>query len=575
MKFHKNKLLTIGAAVALTLAVAACSSNDDDDQTSSMMPTTTPTDPETPTPLNELETAQADAAAAAADAMTASSDAADAAKAAMEAGASLATIQTRAAAAALAEEAATYAGKAMAAYMDAKAASKAAAEAEDVTAAVEARIMAETAMGNAVKYATMASEKGTAAETAAMAELMIIDKDKNVGDSSLNADDGSTTVTVDGQSTITGRMTSMDPMTTGMGVADGTPGVADNDQTADTDETVAHVQQVADRTFPIGRTLDTSDDMARLILVHSYAGSEMVNVYNRGGDTESGTKAGYLSLDDNDADTEDDVNNVALKSAGTYYPAGPESAGSGSLDSDDEVADDAEAKEVFSYVDPADDMTKYAVLTTESTTEGTTTYTYTAVDVDVDITNGDPTKVKARLPEATEYKHIHFGVWAALGEAAKDGLQEIADRGIGFVQNFSGEGMTSIGGGSDDMPNNGEATYMGNWVAAVQREDADGNGPIALDDGAAMLTADFEDGEITALLTGLATLSGDISGNEFLGTEASLITHEDLDGTGEFTGSFSGGFYGAKAAEAGGIFDFMSEDSEAGAFRGAFGGDRQ
>ena len=47
-----------------------------------------------------------------------------------------------------------------------------------------------------------------------------------------------------------------------------------------------------------------------------------------------------------------------------------------------------------------------------------------------------------------------------------------------------------------------------------------------------------------------------------------------LDSDGKFTGTFSGGFYGKQAAEAGGVFDFTSEDAEAGAFRGAFGGDR-
>ena len=31
-KFHKNKLLTTGAAVALALAVGACSSSSDDDE---------------------------------------------------------------------------------------------------------------------------------------------------------------------------------------------------------------------------------------------------------------------------------------------------------------------------------------------------------------------------------------------------------------------------------------------------------------------------------------------------------------------------------------------------------------
>ena len=60
-------------------------------------------------------------------------------------------------------------------------------------------------------------------------------------------------------------------------------------------------------------------------------------------------------------------------------------------------------------------------------------------------------EVTAKIPEATDYEHIHFGVWAALGDAEKDGSQEIDDLGIGFVQNFSGGGMTGA-----DMPNNGE-----------------------------------------------------------------------------------------------------------------------
>ena len=81
----------------------------------------------------------------------------------------------------LAYEAHTAAGKAMAAYLLAKEASEAAAETEEVTAAVEARIMAEEASANAVKYAMTATEKAGEAETAAMAELMIVGKDKNVG----------------------------------------------------------------------------------------------------------------------------------------------------------------------------------------------------------------------------------------------------------------------------------------------------------------------------------------------------------------------------------------------------------
>ena len=34
-------------------------------------------------------------------------------------------------------------------------------------------------------------------------------------------------------------------------------------------------------------------------------------------------------------------------------------------------------------------------------------------------------EVNASIPEATDYKHIHFGVWAALGDPEKNGTQEL------------------------------------------------------------------------------------------------------------------------------------------------------
>ena len=52
----------------------------------------------------------------------------------------------------------------------------------------------------------------------------------------------------------------------------------------------------------------------------------------------------------------------------------------------------------------------------------------------------------------------------------------------------------------------------------------DGNGTDhAADSGVAKLTADFDDGDFTAMLTGLATLKGDITGNTFHGDEVSDI----------------------------------------------------
>ena len=124
-----------------------------------------------------------------------------------------------------------------------------------------------------------------------------------------------------------------------------------------------------------------------------------------------------------------------------------------------------------------------------------------------------------------------------------------------------------------DMPNGGSAMYTGNWVAAVQAADGDGNGPMSLQHGAASIYAQFGDGDITATLTDLATLEGDIAGNQFSGMKATA-TGSGLDTTADFEGSFSGAFYGAKGAEAGGVFDFASDDgdNEGGAFRGAFGG---
>ena len=134
-------------------------------------------------------------------------------------------------------------------------------------------------------------------------------------------------------------------------------------------------------------------------------------------------------------------------------------------------------------------------------------------------------------------------------------------------------GLTSIGGTSDDLPNSGTATYNGNWAAAVQAADGEGNGPITLEHDTATLSADFGKATISADLTGLADLTGDIAGNTFSGTKAAVAgnTYGLTDGA-DFTGTFSGGFYGASGAETGGVFDFTSKDAEDGAFSGAFGG---
>ena len=90
------------------------------------------------------------------------------------------------------------------------------------------------------------------------------------------------------------------------------------------------------------------------------------------------------------------------------------------------------------------------------------------------------------------------------------------------------------------------------------------------------MTADFDDDEVMVNLMGLAMLEGDISGGMFSGDKATVGADNtnNLTGGEDFSGSFSGAFFGDTASEAGGVFDFGSDDNEAGAFRGSFGGAR-
>ena len=400
-------------------------------------------------------------------------------------------------------------------------------------------------------------------------------------------------------------MKSSFPMTEGAQTVGRATVAGDPDATPDPFK--SPVANAAARTFAIGKTVDSADDSARLMIVTQYAGTKMVKVFAIADSptavTASSANGGRIQVAG--ADTADDATDdefSALRSRGMYYPAAGgtaetlETADSTDADNSgvieagelqgDTVAATAKGREVFSYVSEAgtdtifgtsDDVMAYVVLDSTSTNSaGVTTYSYHPVDIHIDTDpDGDtntaavPSEVTAMIPSASDYDHIHFGVWASLGAAAKSGAQSIADLGIGFVQNYSGSGMTG-----SDMPNNGTGAYSGNWVATVQAADVEGDGSIALKHGAASLAANFGKGTITATLTDLATLSGDISGNAFSGDKASGIGDPTLDSSADFEGSFSGGFYGAKAAEAAGVFTFATEDNEGGAFNGAFGAAR-
>ena len=518
--------------------------------------------------------------------------------------ATAATLQTRETSEGLAEKACEQAGMAHTAYMDAKAASEDAAAADNVTDAVRAQFMAENARDAAQAAETKAGEYSQDSKDAADAELMIVDTVKTVGDTSIDAAASRSVVTTgEGESAQvedTGLQKKGDqPMTDGPATA-GKAAVAKSEPGADLAVAyVAPVVNAAERSMlTIGKKVDSADDTARLMIVTQYAGTKTVKVYAIG---DNNTQVTGRLLSDGRIQTRgiadgsaDEDGFVTLKSVGMYYPAANDTGSNAATELEamnpaedgalqgDTVGPDAKPKEVFlasgTGVDGDAVVDMYVVRSGSSTDgDGNITVMFFVADIHIEIDrdgNGDPDNVgvTAKIPEATDYEHIHFGVWAALGDAETDGSQVPADLGIGFVQNFSGEGLTGA-----DMPNNGTAEYTsGNWVAAVRVADDNGNGDISLESGAASLKADFDKADITATLDGLATLEGDIDTNTFSGTKATVGSDNGhrLDSDGEFTGSFSGGFYGTKAAEAGGVFAFTSEDKEAGEFSGAFGADR-
>ena len=592
-----GKLTTAATVAALAFGLAACGGGGSSTKAPGTPTTPTPPEPTEPTELQAAQTAAADAAMAA---KKASDDAAMAAGNARIATQNLATMQTGATSGGLAQEAQDAADKAMAAYMTARSTSEDAAAATTIFEAVRAKLRAEAAQADAEMYAEMAAEKGTASGTAADMELMISGTMKSVGDAMVDADAPSrvaTTVTNGKSATVhTGPQENLKPQQ----VTDAVAGVAfDTLPNPDT----AYVQAVAPRTLDIGKTVDSEDDKTRLMLITHYAGSRMVPVFTArgrldttvsvyGADGDDGSRAGQIFTfagPDGSAPSADDIY-VPLHDVGMFYRVGtppsdqspanrPDPLGAGIV-----LAADAKPERVYRFthlgsdgavggIDSAADSVRYVVVAERETTLSTgrifVRYRYVDVEAPAADANNDGTpeqvRVGAALPVAEAYKHLHFGVWAGLGDADDDGSQAIADMGIGFVQSI-GDGLAG-----DDMPNYyGSASYAGNWVAAVQ-EMGDG-GAVSLTSGAASLSADFGKGEITATLSGLATLSGDISGNTFSGDNASGIAHTSLDAGADFEGSFSGGFYGSKAAEAGGIFDFAS--NVGGAFRGAFGAAR-
>ena len=537
----------------------------------------------------DLEETQAAAAEAAMAAMTASTEAAASAMSATEETANIATLQTGGKAASYAEGARDAATDAMAAYMAAKAASDMAADADNGPDAEAAWAMAVSAQGDAEDAAMMAAEMSEDAIEAAKMELHIdgtmkwvdiVDDDGNVtGMRSVDAamghlidydDDGEVTMRTGFQYPV---RRDIDPI----------EGQAFEDNEGETETTpldpsddVTYRQAVAAQTLEIGKVVDSTDDMARLTIVTGRASTEMVRVFALA--DEDGT-ATFQRRHANDmvdvSDAQDGSVLVELKSIGMFHEAEPVDGATGAvtdgLDFTDEIPTGSEEVEVFSYVSGNPATTTYVVVEAKTTNsdgdiEG---WFLRAVDIEaaaavpdtLEDTDAlaDEARVMATLPMLEAYSHIHFGVWASLMDNEDGDNYMIGDLGIGFVQNISGEGVTSA-------HVTGTASYSGDWVAVVRPSYSSS---LSVEDGHATLTANFSTDEFTADLEDLAMLEGTLSGNTFSGTDA-MVNHEDMDGDGDFDGSFSGAIYGDDGAEAAGVFSFDGDD--AGAFVGAFGG---
>ena len=293
--------------------------------------------PPDPADLNELETAQAAAAGAADAAMTAAGNANTTATETETKRATAATLQTGETSEGLAEKAREQAGMAHTAYMAAKAASEKAAAADNVPDAIRAQVDAENARDAAKTAETNAGSYAQMAEDAADVELMIDVTVKSVGDTTIDAAADRSVVT-DGegataQVTDTGLQAKDDlPKATGSATDGKTP----KSKSGPGDPPVAYVAPVVNaamRPIPaIGKTVDSADDTARLMIVTHYAGTNSVKVYaggtlatinsNVAGRQISDVKIQTVGVTVGDAaPNASDDKFITLKSLGMYYLA--------------------------------------------------------------------------------------------------------------------------------------------------------------------------------------------------------------------------------------------------------------
>ncbi len=457
-----------------------------------------------------------------------------------------------------------------------------AAAATTLTVAVEARVAAEAARRAAETQAATAMEKAKVAADRGDVALEVSSDGKtfSVGDHSIKVVPEPSPVTPAGGAvsagsalTTTTRLVNGKTVTTRTGhwswawqataaVPARTAGAGQKAAPGIAGRNGKHISPLLGPDF-----INTTDkDGHRLQLRTHYVGTKTVhawrNITSGTGDQRTGTGA-TVDHDGNSGTAQVAV----LKAEGEFYGTD----GTGAFD------DNAKISGATIQAVPADpDLWYYRVgavkhwlrrVKTETNAQGQTTYTYKPVSVVADV---------GGFPAAVPYEHMNYGVWAERKNGAEaDSLS--GNAAIGFVRLLpDGEGMTPV----SDIPKFGTATYNGHWLGRVRKRHAQGNGEVNRQYDTASVTADFGKGSVTVDLRFLATLQGTIDGSGFKGTEVTKVTdistlaHIYGSSPDDFTGEFSGAFFGPKAPEVGGVFDFTSEGRKAGEFKGAFGGRR-
>ena len=470
------------------------------------------------------------------------------------------------------------------------AAAEAVADAATLSDAIRAQQKAEDLKKSAESHQKMAEDSRNDALAVAATEVFVGEDD---GDTTYRV--GTTTIVLDGEersNTVgdvtreTGRRGNIIETKTFAAVEAVMPMPNEDTPVA---EVVGLPMRVAD--IDLGEMYDSLEDNARLWLIDAYAGTTTVNLFlrNPGDDGVPNAAAieirpGTATTIDTDMMTTNDemVPYVRLTSATGVFLLRTSAGDAVTVTVPPVEATPANVpRKIFYYRPMVDGDNDAATPATPVTADdpdtamddslvfveqsvlvgaeiaGVTTYEYNQVAVTLGVD----------FPETTAFEYISYGIWTSLDEETGN---DLAALGIGFVD--GGDNMTAVG----DMPNIGTLTYDGNWVATVQAADGEGNGDITSPSNTASIVADFEDGDITVNLDMLAELTGDITDNTFMGTEATTVATPmgRVAGGEDFTGNFHGGFFGDRAAEAGGVFDFRSEDDKDGGFTGAFGGAR-